>query len=327
MALLPQLRITDEGRQEVDLILEGLEGDIYRIYRDAAISMRDKADEYFREFQQADEQLWQAVQKGELSRKEYENWRFSHIAQGRYWYEMAGVLASDMTNNNLIASNIIHEHLPDVYAIGRNYGMYGYERYAGMTSFQLYDRWTVERLIRENPKLIPSYKPPDGVDIPKDKRYNETLISSQLTQAILQGERITEIAERLSDRVTGNNRTAAMRIARTAFTSAENGGRMDSYRWLESQGIRTKKTWIATLDHKTRDSHRELDGETVWSDEKFDNDLMYPGDPDGDPAEVYNCRCTLISDIDESMIMRGTRTDGTIDGMTYEEWKHEKSKK
>ena len=28
-------------------------------------------------------------------------------------------------------------------------------------------------------------------------------------------------------------------------------------------------------------------------DEPFPNELMYPSDPDGDPEEVYNCRCSM----------------------------------
>lgn len=27
---------------------------------------------------------------------------------------------------------------------------------------------------------------------------------------------------------------------------------------------------------------------------------MYPGDPGGDPGEVYNCRCTMISVLPET---------------------------
>jgi hypothetical protein len=40
-----------------------------------------------------------------------------------------------------------------------------------------------------------------------------------------------------------------------------------------------------------------LDGAIVDQDKKFDNGLMYPGDPSGRPEEVYNCRCTLVAKV------------------------------
>lgn len=88
---------------------------------------------------------------------------------------------------------------------------------------------------------------------------------------------------------------SAIRNARTMTTSAENAGRLDSYRRAKDMGIEVMKTWVATLDSRTRHTHRMIDGETVDVDEPFSNGLMFPADPDGDPEEVYNCRCTLVT--------------------------------
>ena len=38
-----------------------------------------------------------------------------------------------------------------------------------------------------------------------------------------------------------------------------------------------------------------LDGAIVDQDKKFDNGLMYPGDPSGRPEEVWNCRCSVAA--------------------------------
>ncbi len=35
-------------------------------------------------------------------------------------------------------------------------------------------------------------------------------------------------------------------------------------------------------------------------DKRFSNGCMYPGDPDGKPSEVYNCRCTMIAVMDDA---------------------------
>ena len=65
----------------------------------------------------------------------------------------------------------------------------------------------------------------------------------------------------------------------------------------EELGIEVKKVWMAILDNRTRDAHAELNGVAVDVDEPFENELgeiMFPGDSDAeDPANVYNCRCTL----------------------------------
>ena len=110
----------------------------------------------------------------------------------------------------------------------------------------------------------------------------------------MQGKSIKGLADGFMT-VMQSNRTAAVRNARTAVTSAQNSGRVETYRKAAAMGIEIKKRWLATEDERTRDSHRELDGVTVELNEAFPNGLQYPGDPKGAPAEVYNCRCTMLS--------------------------------
>lgn len=326
---LPALRVENAGRDEIDLILEGVEGEIYRIYREAAVSLRDIAEEYLREFIRQDNMLRKAVQDGEMAQEDYNRWRISHMATGRRWFEASETMAMNMTNYNQIAASTFGSHLPEVYTIGFNSDLYGFEQSLGfMTSFTMFDISTVERLIRENPSLLPQPK----VDIPKDMRWNGRIIASEMTQAIMQGETIDKIAARLSDKCAGMNQNAAIRNARTAFTSAENGGRNDNYRRLTNAGIKAKKTWIATLDARTRESHRWVDGQTCDSpEEEFSNGLLYPGDPDGEPEEVYNCRCTMITTYAgaDPDVMKGSRSstfrvddgNGSFKDVTYQEWK------
>jgi len=193
-------------------------------------------------------------------------------------------------------------------------------------SYTLYDRQTVENLIKKNPDLLPKPR----VDVPKDLRWNKQHITSAITQGILQGEDIRKISKRLQG-VTDMDRRAAIRNARTMTTSAENAGRSDSYVRAKEMGIPMEQVWLATLDERTRDSHRELDGEAIkvgdkWHHPKFSNGLRYPGDPDGPPAEVYNCRCTMVAvvdGVDPSIRPDAVSRNSKLGGMTYDEWKEE----
>lgn len=169
-------------------------------------------------------------------------------------------------------------------------------------SFTLLDAHTVERLQRDGDIKLPRKK----VDIPKDERWNTKQMSSKLLQGILTGDAIPTIANSLMQ-VIGNNAAAAVRNARTMVTGAENVGRLDSYEDLAEKGVVQKKVWIATADDRTRESHLLLDGEEVDIDKPFSNGLMYPADPSGDPAEVYNCRCSM-----RDHIVGFRRADGSI---------------
>jgi hypothetical protein len=89
-------------------------------------------------------------------------------------------------------------------------------------------------------------------------------------------------------------------------------------------GIDLKQEWMATIDDRTRDSHIVLDGERVQVGESFHaegGDLRFPGDPQGPPEEVYNCRCTLVAAVDGIDQGAADRFDRLPDGTTYEEWK------
>lgn len=56
------------------------------------------------------------------------------------------------------------------------------------------------------------------------------------------------------------------------------------------------KRWLSAEDDDVRDSHRELDGTVIPVGDVFDNGCAYPGDPEGAPEEVINCRCVLVGE-------------------------------
>lgn len=312
---------TDDGFKQSEKMLNELEAKIHREYAQASKEMADKATAYFNRFKAKDEEQRELYENGQISKKEYTDWRQRQMATGKRYIAMRDTLAKDLTNTDKIAMKIVNQSLPDVYALNMNYGTYSIEKDSGInTSFILYNHAAVERLIMDNPKLLPSPK----VDIPKDLRWNQQHIQSAITQGILQGKSIPAIAKDLQ-RVTGMDENAAIRNARTAMTGAQNAGRLDSMKRAAARGIGVKKGWLSTLDNVTRDSHVDLDGEVQEIDRAFSNGLMYPGDASGAPAEVYNCRCRLTHEYDKyktDWSNPANRNTSKLGNMSYDEWKN-----
>ena len=95
-------------------------------------------------------------------------------------------------------------------------------------------------------------------------------------------------------RSTGVDKNKAMRIARTEGHRVSQEATYNVQVEAKERGADIVKQWDSTLDGKTRDSHRAVDGEVREIEEKFSNGLMFPSDPNGTASEVVNCRCVLL---------------------------------
>lgn len=316
----------DEGHKLTDKKLEKLIRKLDKVYSQAAKETEVKLNDYMRRFKVKDDIKLQQVKSGELDYQEWVNWRIGQIMVGKRWEEMRDTLAEDLTHVDEIATQMVGESMHEVYALNHNFGTFEVEKGSLIdTSYTLYDRHTVERLVKDNPTLL---KAP-SLNINKDYRWNAQNFQSAITQSILQGEDIRKTAKRVALGTTKKDRNAAVRNARTATTNAENAGRCDSYKRAEKMGIKLKQVWLAALDRRTRDSHRRLDGEKISVGEKFSNGLRFPGDPQGAAHEVWNCRCTLIAEVDgvNYNLADDTQRNSKLGGMSYEEWKAAKTPK
>lgn len=241
---------------------------------------------------------------------------------------MRDKVAHRVTDANAVAVSYTNDATPGIYSLNRNYSAYTIEQVAGNVGFDLWDEQTVKRLMVEQPDLMPYYPKDRALKRGIDLAYGKKQITVSVTSSILQGKSIKHMADDLQMRITTMSRDSAIRTARTAVTGAQNAGRMDSYAAAEKMGIKLKKRWLATLDARTRHSHAMLDGEQVAQDKKFSNGCRFPGDPQGPPWEIYNCRCTLIAavdGVDTSSAQRRARNADTgktevISNMSYAEW-------
>ncbi len=307
----------DWGHKETDQILKQLEGRLKKEYKSALKTMDERLSKHLSQFQDADKNMIAKWKAGEMTEKQYLKWRTSQMMTGQRWQDTRDVLAKDLTNANVIATQMINNTMPDVYALNMNYGTYEIESATRLnTSFSLYDHRTVERLMSDNPDMIPKAR----MDIPKDMQWNRKKITSAVTQGILTGDSIPKIADRLQQ-VTDMSARAAIRNARTYTTAAENRGRVDSYERAQEMGIDLEQEWIATIDTRTRASHVALDGVRIKVGGEFPNGCRYPGDPQGDPDEIYNCRCTLVAAL-AGYQEEAERFSRLPAGMSYEDWKN-----
>jgi HK97 family phage portal protein len=101
-----------------------------------------------------------------------------------------------------------------------------------------------------------------------------------------------EIAKDLRGFYDENAIFNAMRTARTEVGSAAGYGSREA---AKQSGVVKTKTWVSSRDDRVRDSHIELDNTTVDLDDAYPRvDMMYPGDPAGDPSEFIQCRCAEV---------------------------------
>lgn len=328
----------DLGHTLTDKKLLALERRIARIYAQAGRELQETIDAYFEQFAKRDEEMraliGEIVNGKEWTEQDYKQWRLAQIGRGARYQALRERIAQRMTNANAVAISYINDETPGIYSLNRNYAAYTIEQVAGNVGFDLWDEQTARRLIVEQPELMPNYPPARALRRGIDLAYGRRQITASVTSSILQGRSLRGIADDLQQRITTMDRASAIRTARTAFTGAQNAGRMDSYAAAEKMGIKLKKEWLATLDGRTRHSHAALDGEKVGTDEKFSNGCRFPGDPQGRPGEVYNCRCTMVAaldDVDTSGAQRRARDPETgesvlIPNMTYKEWEAWKAK-
>ena len=322
----------DEGYELTERELLTLEKRIAKVYREAGKELQETIDAYFEKFKERDEKMKALIGKEvngkEWTEADYQQWRLNQIGRGKRYEALRDRVAERVTKANETAVAYTNDATPGIYSLNRNFGAYTIEKVAGDIGFDFWDEQTVKRLITENPELMPFYPPERAVKRGIDLAWGKKQITASVTSSILQGKSIKHMADDLQTRLVTMNRDSAIRTARTAVTGAQNAGRMDSYFAAEKMGIKCRKEWMATLDGRTRHSHAMLDGEVVDNNKKFSNGCRFPGDPQGRPEEIYNCRCTLVSaieGIDTAGGQRRARNPETgkselIENMTYAEW-------
>jgi len=159
-------------------------------------------------------------------------------------------------------------------------------------------------------------------------------VKRDITAGIVQGKSYPDVAKDISDRL-GTGAKRAEKIARTECHRARETGKKESLEHAHDQGVMAKKVWVSSLDDRTRESHQELDGQSVPVKDEDGNPGLFvspvtgaeapaPGQF-GEAKEDINCRCAIKGEIEgyESEVRR-SREDGMIPQTTYPEYAEEK---
>ena len=185
----------------------------------------------------------------------------------------------------------IQQYLSDSYVsgyVGAMYDMAG----QGIPLILPIDQKAAVKAVLTDSKVNKDLYTALGVDVGKLKES----ISAEITRGIAGGMSYSEIARNIQF-TTGAPISRVKTIVRTESHRIQQAAADDARQQAKKKGASIVKQWDATLDHRTRDSHRKLDGQIRDVNDYFEvggKKAMYPG-MFGDPAEDCNCRCVALT--------------------------------
>jgi SPP1 gp7 family putative phage head morphogenesis protein len=173
--------------------------------------------------------------------------------------------------------------------------------------------------------------PLDRITWPERVKDNAKVLNRQIreeiTRGIIQGYSYDKTARAVKERLD-IGASKAIRIVQTETHRAQSQGTQAAFERAAAKGLVFKRVWVATLDGRTRDRHRTLDGQKVDVDQPFEYGGMtakYPGGF-GIASMDINCRCTVRAEIEgmEPQLRRArdekTGKNVVIPNTTYQEW-------
>lgn len=184
----------------------------------------------------------------------------------------------------------VSEYLAKAYEDGFIGTMYDLQGQGIPLVFPIDQKQVVEALQHET-KLSESLYTRLGKDTSKLSKQ----IAGEISRGISNSAMYSEMARNIHSysMIPMNN---AMRIARTEAHRIQCKATADAQWKAKEKGADVLKQWDASLDSKTRDTHRQLDGQIRELDEEFEVEgkkAMMPGGF-GEPEEDINCRCALL---------------------------------
>lgn len=228
----------------------------------------------------------------------------------------------NMVLDNLYDTNssIIVEHAKNSYDKAYNGLFYQLEVENGLIlDFTMLNPKVVEKAIQ---------MPIEGLKLSErlyDKHLHNLKLKTKgaITKGLIDGSGYRDIAADISNIGVADYKQS-LRIAITEGNRLRSLAREDSYQEASKLGIDLKKKWLSTLDNKTRDTHRALDGQIRGIDEEFEIRGYKALQPRlfGVASEDINCRCDTITVVEgiAPSLRRDNITGEVIEYKNYSEW-------
>lgn len=185
----------------------------------------------------------------------------------------------------------IEEYLKESYADGFVATVYSLHKQGLPLTFPIPQDQVVKALVTNSAISEGLYKSL-GIDTAELKK----VIAAEISRGIAASMSYSEIARNVANQ-TGIAKNRARSIVITESHRIQEEASQDARVEAKKKGANIVKQWDATLDHKTRDTHRRLDGQIREVDEPFEIDgktAMYPGGF-GRAEEDCNCRCVALT--------------------------------
>lgn len=260
--------------------------------------------------------------KAEVKRaiEDYDSLSFSQKMETDRLIETAKQVQNEFNNAMQEANTSIHQHKAKMVEIGY-YGEWYASEAANKIEVDLpvLNKAFVEELVYNevNAQRLSSR-------LYKNTRKVADAATDELVQGIIRGDGYRQIGARIQEK-TEATYYQATRIARTEGAQSQSSAKQYEYEQEKELGIEATKSWLATLDQRTRHTHAVMDGQTVGIEEEFTlpggAKTIAPG-LSGIAKEDIHCRCTMRKNTDgiPAEFRRDNETGETISNMSYEEW-------
>ena len=213
----------------------------------------------------------------------------SKIYQRNYQKALQGQISGILDNLHGAEYATIGKYLKECYTDGYIGTMYDIAK-QGIPVIVPIDQAAVVKAVLTDSKVSKGLYDALGVNVSKLKKT----ITREVSRGIATGLSYSDIARNISN-ASNAPLSRAKTIARTEGHRIQVSATADAQHVAKAKGADVVKQWDATLDGRTRDSHRMVDGEIRELDETFSNGLKQPGDSAGGAEEVVNCRCALLT--------------------------------
>ena len=303
--------MADKAHILTDKKLEEMERHLSAIYSASYKKIQAKMLEFAKGIDGKASELLKAIRQAETeteaktAKNAYLQYFKKEVVKSKAFKKLSAEIALDLFNTNTQASAYINSQTPEIYALNYN--------------------WINEQLAKDIPDFVSQHitakeaneygdLTKQTVSKPKDTKWNENNIKKSVIvgASLLLGA--NAIMKRSAKLTVEKNRNSASMHNSGMGTDAENKARLDGMYRAEDMGNSIKKIWIATLDNRTRDTHAMLDGASVPLDDVFDNGLERPRDPNGELAEICNCRCSLKYGVGQTMSKTRSARYGDVSG-------------